>query len=82
MLWFYNEEGKNFDHKVIGYESIDCLKKELICKVFEPLIHLCNQYFTSEYRLYLVDYGGATEAFIEKKTIPINAMYKQYPILE
>ena len=82
MLWFYNEEGKNFDHKVIGYESIDCLKEELICKVFEPLIHFSNQCFTSEYQLYLVCYGDATEAFIEKNIIPINTMYKQYSILE
>ena len=82
MIWFNDAQGKNFDHKVIGYESIICSRNKLSHKVFEPIISFVNTYFTSDYKLYLMQYSGVTEAYIEKNTMPIKEIHTAYSILE
>lgn len=82
MIYFDDMHGKNFDHKVLGYELINCSKNDLAHNVFEPLISFTNEYFSLDYRLYLVRYNGATEAYIGKKSLLIEEVHTVCSILE
>lgn len=82
MIWFNDAQGKNFDHKVIGYEPLHCLTDELTQKVFEPLIQFANDAFTCNHQLYLIQHGNSTEAYIERKNIQIEEVHTICSILE
>lgn len=82
MIWFDDAQCKNFDHKVIGYEPLHCSKDEITQKVFEPLIQFTNDSFTCNHQLYLFNCEGYTEAYIERKDIPINEKHTICLILE
>ena len=82
MISFDDVHGKNFDHIVLGHEPIDCSKDDLRHNVFEPLISFTNEYFSLDYRLYLVQHNSATEAYIGKNTLHIKEVHTICSILE
>lgn len=64
MISFNDTNGKNYDHVVLGCESVLKGNETLIQEVFEPTIKYADKMFRYENKLYLLELKGMTEAYI------------------